>query len=133
MVSDETTQRLRTHAGLDQPRDASSPAVASCTGPGSARRNELDTAVQDFTEALDALNHELNGEIPSESVGSKAAVIPTDVAYAVAEVARMLREEPASAREAWLVETAWLAVLSGDIDDLRHHLADEETARERLQ
>jgi hypothetical protein len=30
--------------------------------------------------------------------------------------------------ETWRVETAWLAVLAGDIDDLEQHLLDSSTA-----
>jgi hypothetical protein len=52
------------------------------------------------------------------------------MAYAVAEVARMLREADAD-REAWQVETGWLAVLAGDVDDVRQHITEEETARRR--
>lgn len=37
----------------------------------------------------------------------------------------------AGARAAWLAETAWLAVLAGDIDDLHQHLVEEEGSRER--
>jgi hypothetical protein len=80
------------------------------------------------------VNHELNGETPSEDV-SDAGVVSTDVAYAVAEVARLLREygereAHVTAKEAaWLVDTAWLAVLAGDIDDLEQHLEQEAAAR----
>jgi hypothetical protein len=90
-----------------------------------------------FHTTLETLNRELNGEIPSESTGS-ADVVPTDVAYAVAEVTRMLRDyadkggalHPSTGlREAWLIETAWLAVLAGDIDDLQQHLNKEEATR----
>jgi len=30
---------------------------------------------------------------------------------------------------AWMVETAWLAILAGDIDDLREHIALEDAVR----
>lgn len=33
-------------------------------------------------------------------------------------------------REACAVDTGWLAVLAGDIDDVRQHIAEEEAARE---
>ena len=121
MVSDETSRRLRIHAGLDHPRETSTPTVASCTGFGSARRADLDAAVQDFIDVLETLNLELNGDVPSEGVGDTP-----DAAYAVGEVSRMLRDDPETPRAAWLVETAWLAALAGDIDDLRQHVSDEE-------
>ena len=45
-----------------------------------------------------------------------------------AEVARMLRDAGAD-RSARKVDTAWLAVLAGDVDDVREHVAQEESAR----
>jgi hypothetical protein len=61
------------------------------------------------------------------------------VVYAVAEITSLLRKHaPFStgtdatqglARATWLVETAWLAVLAGDIDDLHAHLSEEEAMR----
>ena len=75
---------------------------------------------------LETLNLELNGDVPSEGVGDTPRLIPADAAYAVGEVSRMLRDDPETPRAAWLVETAWLAALAGDIDDLRQHVSDEE-------
>jgi hypothetical protein len=84
--------------------------------------------MSDFLALLDVLNHELNGAEPSAATSGKADSISTGVAYSVAEVARMLREAGAD-REAWQVDTSWLAVLAGDIDDVRQHVAEEEAAR----
>jgi len=95
----------------------------------------LADAVADFVKELSRLNVELNGEAPSETVDPAPAMIGTNLAYVVAEVARMLRESAettgsAVAREAaWRVETAWLAVLAGDIDDVEQHVAAEAAAR----
>jgi hypothetical protein len=92
-------------------------------------------AFADFVSVLSRLNVELNGETPSESAGTGPATISTDVAYAVAEVSRILREKadatssPEARDGAWRVDTAWLAVLAGDIDNLEQHLADEAEAR----
>jgi hypothetical protein len=137
MVSGETRSRLRWHAGLEDIGETSIPSISSCTWPPDHLGAQLEGAVADFIATLGTLNRELNGEIPSESTSSDD-VVPTDVAYAVAEVTRMLRDyadaETSSARapglkEAWLIETAWLAVLAGDIDDLQQHLNEEEATR----
>jgi hypothetical protein len=129
MAEYSTTERLRRHAGLDEPGDAFGPTVSAATwGPTNPR--ELKAAVSDFIDTLDALNHELNGAEPSADVSRKADTVSTDAAYAVAEVARMLRDAGAD-DEAWTVDTGWLAVLAGDIDDVRQHIAEEAAARGR--
>jgi hypothetical protein len=79
-------------------------------------------------EVLQALNHELNGPQPSTQVSGKAESIPRSAAYAVAEVARMLGDA-AHVIHAWEVDTAWLGVLAGDVDDLRRHVTEEHEAR----
>jgi hypothetical protein len=123
-----TTERLRRHAGLDEPSAEFGPTVSRATWePTDAQ--ELSAAVSDFIDALDALNHELNGAEPSAAVSGKADTVSTDAAYAVAEVARMLRDVGAE-EEAWAVDTGWLAVLAGDIDDVRQHIAEEAAARD---
>ena len=121
-----TAGRLRRHAGLDDPEEGSPPTVAAVTANPSL--DELDAAVSDFVDALEALNHELNGSEPSAAVSGKADAVAVETAYAVAEVARMLREAGA-AQEAWAVDTAWLAVLAGDTDDVRQHVAEEKATR----
>ena len=86
--------------------------------------------MSDFLTLLDVLNHELNGAEPSAAISGKAETVSTGVAYAVAEVVRMLRDADAD-REAWQVETGWLAVLAGDVDDVLQHIADEGAAAGR--
>jgi hypothetical protein len=135
-VTSETRARLKWHAGLHDLADTPNPSVASCTWPGNAHEGQLPDAVADFILTLEALNRELNGQIPSESPAS-AEFVFLDVVYAIQEVIRMLRQyaefqehgADAGSREAWLVETAWLAVLAGDIDDIHEHLEEEERAR----
>jgi hypothetical protein len=125
--AESTATRFREHAGLEPSSGA--PTVSAATAePVDARG--LAEAVSDFLALLDVLNYELNGTNPSDTTSGKAETISTDVAYAVAEVARMLRDAGAD-REAWAVETGWLAVLAGDIDDVRQHVAEEEAARGR--
>lgn len=62
-----------------------------------------------------------------------------DLVYAIAEIDRMLRSygvgvsdgarRAQAAKATWRIETAWRAVLAGDIDDLRQHLAEESATR----
>jgi hypothetical protein len=126
MTADTTVRRLRRHAGLDQAEESSPPTVAAATAETSLIG--LEAAVSDFVDALEALNHELNGPEPSTAVSEKAEAVAVETAYAVAEVARMLREAGAE-REAWAVDTAWLAILAGDIDDVRQHVTEEKATR----
>jgi hypothetical protein len=43
----------------------------------------------------------------------------------------MLRDDASTDDAVWTVETAWSAVLAGDIDDLREHLRLERGRRRR--
>jgi hypothetical protein len=90
----------------------------------------METATADLVEALDDFNRVLNGPRPSSDLrdAGRSDAVPTRVAYSVAEACRMLREAGA-ADCAWRVETAWLAVLAGDIHDIRQHVEWEQQAR----
>ena len=126
-MSAATATRLRQHAGLEPSSGA--PTVSAATvEPIDARG--LAEAVSDFLALLEVLYHQLNGPKPSSATSGKAETISTSVAYSIAEVVRMLRDAAAD-REAWQVETGWLAVLAGDVDDVREHVAEEEAARGR--
>jgi hypothetical protein len=128
----DTIRRLRWHAGLGDYGGSGNPAVSSCTWPPGKRTAELEHAVADFIDALQALNVELNGGTPSETLEvGEPDQISRDAAYAVAEVVRMLDEHGEAKGEARQVATSWLALLAGDIDDLRIHVAQEEAARLR--
>jgi hypothetical protein len=139
VVSAETSERLRYHADFDYEgaSDSSIPSVSSCTYPGEVNEGRLDEALSDLLDALEGLNRELNGPAPSENAWPPVAhpSVSTAVAYYVAVVTRMIRSygerhsDPTALRGAWLVETAWEAVLAGDIDDIKGHLAEEERVR----
>lgn len=138
MVSVATCQWLRWHAGLAHEgadvHDCLS--VAACINSAELSDHDLGTTLADLLAAMVQLNVELNGDVPSESREADDAV-PRAVAFAVAEIARLLRRRAspvvipgltrAPATGAWLTETAWEAVLAGDIDDLRAHIDDEST------
>jgi hypothetical protein len=137
-VSTETKDRLRWHAGLNSAAQTAVPSISYCTGSeGSVAA--LDEALPDLLVTLARLNHELNGEIPSESTDS-ATEISRDLVYAIAEVIRLLRDAadkpPGQSdarsfeRAAWLIETTWAAALAGDIDDLPQHVNREHAARQ---
>jgi hypothetical protein len=108
-------------------------SVAACLASPDVSPEALSAAVTDLMTALGELNVELNGPVPSDELAGSEAV-PRSTAYAVAEIGRILRD--AEDRNAvpnswasWHLDTAWLAVLAGDIDDLDAHLANEETMR----
>jgi hypothetical protein len=134
-VSDELSQRLRWHAGLEEAPDASGPSISSCIEWDGRVDANLERSVADFIAALSQLNVELNGKRPSQA-GARATHISREVVYAVAEVVRLLRDvagqgdqSAVASDAAWSIETAWRAVLDGDIDDIDEHVAEESRAR----
>jgi hypothetical protein len=116
MVSPDTVRLLLWHAGLQG--DALDPESVSGATATDQRVSEAATA---FLIVLERLNEELNGPRPSERVEAGSGDVPRDVAYAVSEVTRMLRDADAN-DAAGRVDTAWNAVLAGDIDDLAEHV-----------
>jgi hypothetical protein len=137
MITRDTTHWMRWHAGFeDRETGAHAISVAACLGTPNASADDLGKAVSDLLQAMTRVNVELNGDVPSESTVAGEAV-PRAVAYAVAEIDRMLREAvdraPTLSSEAslgaWRLETAWLAILAGDVDDLLGHLANEAAMR----
>jgi len=119
--SAETLRAIRRHAGL---QDDGVAAVADALTHGAG----VEAAVTDFLGVLQRLNVEMNGSVPSARVEADLAMLPRGLVYAVAEVARMLRDA-GRGDDAWAVDTGWLAVLAGDIDDIAEHIALERTAR----
>jgi hypothetical protein len=137
MINPELVGRLRWHAGFRDYEEGGA-SIAACTwSSGADRPSDLDAAVHDVVETLGRLNLELNGPVPSECKG--LSDLPRDLVYAIAEIDRMLRSygvgvsdgarRAQAAKATWLIETAWRAVLAGDIDDLRQHLAEESVTR----
>lgn len=139
MVTPKTLSRLRWHAGLEEIADPPFPSIMICT---TSRDNRLyaalDDAVSDAIDALASVNREVNGPVPSESA-ARDSEFPRKLVCAVDEILWCLREyqervsDPSQAKAAgraeWLIAMAWSAVLDGDIDDLKQHLADEEATR----
>jgi hypothetical protein len=128
-ASNETTRRLRWHAGLEQAANGARISIAECIGV-TRIGERLDEALNDLLSTLTQLNGELNGPAPSETTDG-ADQIPLQLVYAITEIIRMLRDDPSTDDAAWTVETAWNAVLAGDIDDLHEHLRLERAARRR--
>jgi hypothetical protein len=138
MTSEETVKLLRWHAGLESGGGRSGRSIAACTWPRGKASQELENAVADCLGALALLNVELNGSTPS-STAVRIAVLPGNLVYAMAEISRMLRDGQTQASDleqksrlsvaASKIETAWLAVLAGDIDDIQEHVAHEESAK----
>jgi hypothetical protein len=124
MVTAETVRLLRWHAGLEG--DALDGASVS---GATAVAGAVAAAVADCLRVLGSLNVELNGPHPSGHTSLRADAVPRGAAYAVSEVSRMLR---AAGRDdaAWQVDTAWNAVLAGDVDDVAKHVAGEQRARD---
>ena len=114
---------------LSQHAFSSADGTTVCEATARRDRSQIEPATADFIEALDEYNGRLNGPVPSAGVGeAEEDVVSRRAAYAVVEVARMLRDAGADdcARQ---VDIAWAAVLAGDIDDIREHVTREDSAR----
>jgi len=135
MEKANTTSQLRYHAGLDQQEKLSSPSLADVLW----RKESTQEALEDVLRILQALNIEMNGEIPSES-SNREQHFSRALIYAVSETIRLVRhsanEAPNDAlrndldKSARRIEMAWSAVLAGDIDNLKNHITEEEAAHE---
>lgn len=137
MVTEATTSRLRWHAGLQEAAEHV-PSIASSTWPRGRLQDGLQEALIDCLRTLGSLNGELNNQARPGEV-ARAADVPRSVAYAVAEIVRVIRDSQHDAqdqhnaavlgRAAWRIETAWSAILAGDVDDIERHVEEEEAAR----
>lgn len=132
MVADETLARLCRHAGLEGSEVGGIPSVAESAWPLGEASASLERAFDDFIAALNVLNGEMNHDAPMQA-------LPRRLVYAVTEVLRLLREGQEKALgendrrwfalAAWRADTAWTAVLSGDIEDIHAHVKSEEAMR----
>lgn len=129
--------RLRWHAGLEESYEGDQPSISASTWKANFSATSIGRATSDVVDLLEELNKDLNGSTPSEST-DYAENIPRSLAYAMSEILLLLRDSrndlPSQSndltrRSLWTIETAWNAVLAGDIDNLREHLAYEEAAR----
>lgn len=140
MITDATVNWLCWHAGLKDGGHNLSSSIADCTYSGEDAMSRLEAAVVDCLNALDVLNREINGPIPS-ATSIRAAVLPRNVVYAATEITRMLRESGRGARSMRYkkfldeavrkIEVGWSAVLAGDIDNILEHVVHEEAAHSR--
>jgi hypothetical protein len=125
-MSESASGRIKRHAGIGISATDNARTVSAATGRRDA--DEIAAAAVDLVAALAAFNHELNGPSPSAETGAQADDVEREVVSAIAESARMLREADA-VQCAEDVESAWLAVLAGDIDDVGEHVASERRMR----
>jgi hypothetical protein len=118
----DSVERLRRHAFGSADGTTVSEATAS------RDPSQIEVATADFIAALGEYNSSLNGSALSVETGKPAEgdVVSRGAAYAVAEATRMLRDAGADdcARR---VDTAWAAVLAGDIADIPQHVSLEDS------
>ena len=143
MVSEETLARLWWHAAL--PWDAVPgvrryegvvPAIADATRRGRGSIEEVQRAFDDFLKTLSVLNHELNGPTPSERKEPGPDPLPGRLVHAVSDAILLLAEWEEFAKRAgkvvppfaWRAQSAWCAIVDGDIDDIEEHVSWEEAA-----
>jgi hypothetical protein len=137
-VSPGTLSRLLWHAGLED-RPGPLRSVSWATYPKGRLAPDLAPALADLLDAMSDLNLELNPD--PEAVEGKANFIPRQVAYAISEIVRMLRDCAADApadealhleRAAWRIDTVWSAILAGDEPDVTTFLRHTEGFLESL-
>lgn len=139
MLSERTLRRLRWHAGFEQLEEKDVPSVAKCTYRSGNDVPDVRKACADLMSAMTSLNFEVNGPCPSKDTSTRLSALPIGLVYAITEILRMLREPhglPPEDREfcklaAWRAETAWSAILAGDIDNIAEHVREEESWRFR--
>lgn len=135
MITDRTISRLRWHAGLDETGKTDGlSSIASNTWPKGRLTPNFQKAVTDCLDTLVILNREINGDVPSSS-SVWAKDLPRSLVYAMTEITRMIRNSQEQAqdqndanalsRAVKQLETAWSAVLAGDIDNILEHIAQE--------
>ena len=86
------------HAGLQERTTEDAPSIAWSTWPRGRLAPGLQESLVDCLRTLDALNRELNGEVPS-TAAVRAAHVPRSVAYAITEIVRMIRDCQEQARD----------------------------------
>lgn len=138
MIEIATMARILRHAGLESESTGESPTIATSTWPRGLATSDFRNAVSDCLGALEKLNHELNGEIPT-SGSAHLADIPRSLVYSMSEIFRMIRECQESAvdpeteqlfgLELRRLESGWSAVLAGDVDDILWHVEQQESFR----
>ena len=134
MVTSTTIERLRWHAGLHRIDAGDAPSIASSTWPRGHMSKAFNQAVEDCLTTLVTLNRELNheGSSPVAEVPRKLVYAMTEISWIIRECSEKAREETEASlfsRAAWRLETAWSAVIAGDIEDILNHVRLEEAAR----
>ena len=89
-----TIAELRYHAGFDELVTSSTRSLADVLW----QKESVHEALRDVLRILQAVNLEMNGEIPSES-SSREDGLSRDLAYAVSEIASLLRKSAFRARD----------------------------------
>jgi hypothetical protein len=130
---------LRWHAGLD---DISMPvsvpkthSLAQCTSVQTIDVARLRASVDDVVDVLSRINHEINGSVPSEASEGDTN-LPRTLVYAITEILDLLNKSSRFQNKTEdkqlvnhlkrTIEIGWSAVLAGDIDDIKGHIAMEE-------
>lgn len=120
---------LRWHAGLavaETGERAPLMPVVDVVAPQHAAAREV--SVEHLWVTLSQLNLELNGDPEQPEHACRA--LDANVVYAVEEIVRLLDASRDAGRDlAQELRVAWVAILAGDIPDLRAHVAQERSAR----
>jgi len=142
MVSSIAITRLLWHAGLDDGGSTDVPSIALNTWPRGSLTPDFHEAIADCLYTLATLNREMNGDVPSRTA-VRVEKIPRSLVYAMTEIIRMIRDcqehtqgqsdAIAFSQAARRIETAWSAVLAGDIDNVLEHVEQEEVGAKGVE
>lgn len=128
--------RLQQHAGLptanrEVPADTWAEYFLRLARGGSPLG--LATITDDIIQCLDELNRSVN---PSPDEVRSRRQVPDALVYALSGIVGLGLEAALSPKAdrnvlitLWRIQSAWDALLAGDIDDLRQHVFLEEQAR----
>jgi hypothetical protein len=139
MTPEEAIERLRRHAGLAEPNPQVPPDLALLlwhTRRGRAL-GDVESAVDEIVQCLQIINPILNGQPPEYPKAHD--VLPRLTVYTISQIcldctqaAVESRDEPIRLRllkAAWTVQSAWDALVAGDIADVGTHVKMEREAR----
>jgi hypothetical protein len=135
MTYQDACLRLANHANLAGEQLPADESFAVVLGIASRRHAppDLRAVLADIIACLEAVNHELNGPVPSESIGGNKERDIAAVAYAVSGIVvyglqarrRWEREGLFTPQDrdglleaVYRIAYAWDQVLAGDIDDI---------------
>jgi hypothetical protein len=132
MLTDPLTDSLRNHANLQNGDDSRSILHALWLRGRGASHSDLGVLSDNVLDLLSELNTRWNTSNP-EAVAGKVVTLDRQIVGSLAEIlargfafSRSHPDDLEAYKTFHRIETAWRAVLAGDIADLRRHIHEME-------